>query len=69
MLYEITWILYQLCHLGPITWATDEQGGHSYRQWKERATLDTAVVFILYTGPVQCSQNAPNLTLNAMILL
>lgn len=25
-LYEITWLLYQLCHLGPITSATDEPG-------------------------------------------
>lgn len=60
LLYEITWILYQLCHLGPITWATDEQHTHththSYSQWGKRSTLYTAVVFILYTGRAECAQ-------------
>lgn len=32
-----------LCHLGPITWATDEHDGHSYRQWKKRTRPYTAV--------------------------
>lgn len=67
-MYEITWILYQLCHLGPITWAT-EQDGHSCMQWKERTTFYTAAVFILYTGPVKCSQNAPFRILSVRILL
>lgn len=69
LLYEITWILYQLCHLGPITWATDEQDGHGSRQRKERTTLYTAAVFILRTGPVPCSQNPPDLILNVMMSL
>lgn len=47
LLYEITWILYQLCHLGPITWADDEQDTHTQLQpvEEEEYTLHSSSVY------------------------
>lgn len=61
LLYEITWILYQLCHLGPITWATDEQDTHTHTQLQpvegEEYTLHSSCVYSLHRPGRMCSES------------